>query len=250
MRKLILVAALMLSACADDPYRVIKQWGYTPLQPASLFTGPGKVYAVETPDGRPWKEGMSAKRNLTEICAQDSSFLTAKTFESSGPEVEAKSKLIAETSISAVDLADIQAKAQFKVVRDVKRSITDVKFMSMPDDLINEVRDIIAKNNPGCRQVIRDRLSSGFDVAFSQGVVQVFMTYSVEYAVDLTAEAKAQLTAELAPTLSQKFSLSGADKITVSGLYMGQKPYYRRPANTETLADLAVIREQDLAWSQ
>lgn len=236
-----IVGALLLAGCADDPYATLKSWGYVPLKPASLFTGPGKIYAVETPDGMPWTESSGAHRNLTEICLQDEAFLADLRRESAGPTVDSREKLVAETSISTADLKSIKADAKFSVIRDVRQSITDVKFFSMPDVGIAQVRDRIAQNDKVCAQQVRERLRAGFDVAFSQSVVQVNMTYTVDFDAGVEANAKLALTQEIAPSLAQKFQLVSNDKVVVSGLYMGQRPFYNRPKDSETLTELLVV---------
>lgn len=220
----LLLTAALLSACSTDPFGVIKRYGYQPTIP-SKFNAPGRVYAVQTLRGDPWKGSLDGQPLFQDLCNQDNTELAKYWIDSPGITYDQISKVEGSSNISLSKLEAIKADARFKSVKNIRRTVSDVKFLQMTDQSISIVRNQIAYNNPDCLEVVRKKVRQGYEVRFSQSVVQATIAYEIEYERAAEANVSIALAEALAPSLGTGLAVVSANRIKGSDIYIGLRPY-------------------------
>lgn len=207
-----------------DPYKAIRDYGYNPLKPASIYVGPGKVYAVDTDgQGNPF---------FQEICRLDQDSLLKFGGAKSGTlEQDFQQKLTAESSLSASELQKFSAELGITGVREVKYSISSPSLLQIPDSGMRDIQRNLTKMDNGCLDAIQARLDSGFKVLMTQSVIAGDISYNVSFDAGISATAQAQVTAALAPKLTQKVDFTGSNNIQGKALYLGQHQFFQEFTN-------------------
>lgn len=168
--------------------------GFVELRPPSTFFSPGTWVQIVQQD----------PLHLSVVCGPIDALGTEGTsgnLTSPSLSVELVSKLSPEFSVDASTLKSWQAKGSLKAVRSVKFSLSNVKLVEIPDNLVLKGFKSRTKD---CNDAITLRIGAKKSVSMIKSILIADVTYDVQFDGDVAADAKAEAISDLALSLGTK----------------------------------------------
>lgn len=134
--------------------------------------------------------------------------------QSESLQIDFLSELKASFSIDAEALEQINAGAGAKAFRSLTFSISNIKLLELPDDV---VVDRFQNRSEGCREAIKFRFEGDNPVSMIKSVLIADVTYTATFNGGINARAKAKAIADLAINLGVVIGNSDDNKSNFTG---------------------------------
>jgi hypothetical protein len=200
-----------LFGCRSELSKTLGKYGYIELLPPSRLVPPGTIVEIKSKD--PLIVGV--------VCQQIASLsddIGGKLLQSDSSASDLAQKTTATFQLEGGYLDKIKAKAEFKDVKDIKLSLSNVKVIEISDDV---VIDAVKHRVATCMDAIKLRRANNQKVSMVKSVLQADVVYTVETSSSLSVEAKADITEKVKAELGGALEKTGTSSLTGNGLYWG-----------------------------
>lgn len=211
---LLLLAAICLMGCKDDPSAILKKYGYLSQVPPLTEHGPGNIV---------WKRGASkgsvfSSKNsvsLGYICDPRYVQFPNEPLSSATESTNISKAFGGNLSFTGLQLSQIGISAAANLVDKVDLKIENVSVLEYPLDGLYQIR---SKLGPICKEILQEQRQkkNAYQVI---SAVKADVSYSVSFKAGASAEAKTQLMNALGVKLGIDFSKDSS--VVGKGLFYG-----------------------------
>lgn len=181
--------------------------GFVELRPPSNLFEPGT-----------WVEVLgSDPLHLSIVCNPETALGLSESdlvSQSESLQIDFLSELKADFSVDAEALEQINADAGAKAFRSLNFSISNIKLLELPDDV---VFDRFQNRSEGCRQAIKFRFEGENPVSMIKSVLIADVTYTATFDGGINAQAKAKAVEDLALNLGVAIGNTDDNTSTLTG---------------------------------
>jgi hypothetical protein len=211
---LLLLAAICLVGCKDDPSAILKKYHYMTQVPPVSEHGPGNIV---------WKRSaskgsvLSSKNSVSLGYICDPRYVQFPNEPLSSPteSTNISKEIGGNLSFTGVQLSQIGISAAAKLVDKVNLKIENVSVLEYPLEGLYLIR---SKLGPVCKEILQEqrKKKNAYQVI---SAVKADVSYTVSFKAGASAEAKAQLMNALGAKLGIDFSKDSA--VVGKGLFYG-----------------------------